>query len=146
MKPMTKSYTDCADVYFDEDLYAVALVYKQRLEGYNMFVEVHQDILDVFLQHTSNAFFVDTRKMGVLSLDCQRWVVEHLFPGMLKHLKGKTLYHAQVISKQDAFAKFGADNIRSQSEKKIEGIEIKAFEEEEEAKAWIKSYSLNSFK
>ena len=81
----------------------------------------------------------DIRKMGIISLDSQNWVVNTLLPGMFEHLKGKPLYHAQLIDPQEVMAKVSGTNIKSKAADDGAGFQVLQFYDETELNKYLNS-------
>ena len=103
------------------------------------FIQVNQAVLDAFVKLKTQKFVADIRKMGIISLSSQNWVVNNLLPGMLKHLKGKKLYHAQFLDASEIMAKVSAGNIKNKSQQVAEDFEVKQFSKEDELKNYLRS-------
>jgi hypothetical protein len=136
---MDKFENDFASIYFDKTLDAIILKFKKQAPS-NDFINVNQKLLEIFKALKTNKFLVDARQIGVVSVEGQKWVVDNLFPGMLGHLKGKKLYHVQIVPKE-VFGKVATNNIRSKASntQPDEKMIIEAFESEDDAKNWLKS-------
>lgn len=137
MKELFK--TNFARIYYDESLDALYLEYTSKVPNDDQFILVNQAVLDAFVKLKSQKFVADIRKMGIISLASQSWVVNNLLPGMLKHLKGKKLYHAQFLDASEIMAKVSAANIKNKSEQVAKDFEVKQFSNEEELKNYLKS-------
>lgn len=129
-----------ADIFYDDKLDALALVFKE-VASLDQFVTLNQQVLNIFKTLQTNRFYVDTRKIGVVSPEGQKWMVDHLFLGMIRHISPEPIYHAQIIPKSDIFGRFASENIRKNAQKKYESKQllIKAFESEYAGKIWLAS-------
>lgn len=116
-----------AKVYYDNRLKALFLVYLNKVKSEQEFIDINSQVLKAFQELDTNKFVADIRKMGVISVSSQKWVVDHLIMGMLKHLNGKSLFHAQLLDPVEIFAKVSAKNIKSQSAQKIPGFNVEQF-------------------
>lgn len=127
-------------ITYDEDLEAISLVFKKQVPA-NDFIHLNQKLLEIFKTLSTNRFYVDARNIGIVAVEGQKWVIENLFKGMLDHLKGEKLYHAQLMPNTDIFGKAASSNIRVQSKSnyKKEDFIMESFVVEEEAKNWLKS-------
>src|SRR5690242_4446024 len=109
---MQEFYKDkTARVYYDKELDTLFLEYTDKVLNENQFIGINTAVLNAFLTLRTQKFVADIRKMGVISVNSQKWVVENLLPGMIKHLKGKTLYHAQFLDNSEIMSKVAAANI-----------------------------------
>ena len=135
---MSKFSNQYADVFHDTELDAISLIFK-ALSPLEEFIHVNQKVLDIFKTLQTNRFYVDTRKIGVVSPEGQKWVIENLFSGMVKHINNERLYHVQVVPSTDIFGKFASENIkrRSQTMYQSDVLIIEAFEDEMLAKNWL---------
>jgi hypothetical protein len=125
-----------AKVYYDSDLDTLFLEYTNKVLNDAVFIEVNTAVLNAFLLLDTQKFVADIRKMGIIGVNSQQWVVTNLLPGMIKHLKGKTLFHAQLLDPSEVLSKVSASNIRNKS--KQEGIEVVQFSSREELENQLK--------
>jgi len=128
-----------ARIYHDDALDTLFLEYTNRVPNDEQFIQVNQAVLDAFVKLKTQKFVADIRKMGIISLSSQNWVVNNLLPGMLKHLKGKKLYHAQFLDASEIMAKVSAGNIKNKSQQVAEDFEVKQFSKEDELKNYLRS-------
>jgi 3-isopropylmalate dehydratase small subunit len=127
-----------ARIFYDEALDTLFLEYTTKVPNDELFITVNQAVLDAFVKLKTQKFVADIRKMGIISLSSQSWVVNNLLPGMLKHLNGKKLYHAQFLDASEIMAKVSAGNIKNKSEQAAKDFEVKQFSREEELKNYLK--------
>jgi uncharacterized protein YdaL len=116
-----------AKVYYDADLDALFLEYLSAVKNDAMFIEINTAVLDAFKKLSTQKFVADIRKMGIISLASQQWVLNTLLPGMLKHLKGKKLFHAQFLDPSEIMAKVSAANIKKKSNAVAPDFEVVQF-------------------
>ncbi|MCA6075640.1 hypothetical protein [Fulvivirga sedimenti] len=121
---------DSARIYYDRELNALFLEYTGRVKNEEHFIQINTAVLNAFRELDTHKFVADIRKMGVISLNSQRWVVDVLLPGMMDHLKGKKLYHAQLLDPSEVFSKVSAGNIRNKSTTVDTGFEVHQFSDE----------------
>jgi len=135
---MSKFSNQYANVFYDAEIDAISLVFK-NVSPLEEFIHINQKVLDIFKTLQTNRFYVDTRKIGVVSPEGQKWVIENLFSGMVKHIKHERLYHVQVLPQNEIFGKFAAENIKRRSQTMYQSDEliIEAFENETLAKNWL---------
>ena len=119
-----------AEVFYDDAVDCLFLKYVDKVPNDEAFVKINSAVLDAFVTLKTQNFVADIRKMGIISINSQNWVVNNLLPGMFKHLKGKTLYHAQLLDPSEIMAKVSASNIKSKSNKVAEGFEVIQFTNE----------------
>jgi hypothetical protein len=128
-----------ARIFYDEALDTLFLEYTSKVPNDEQFVTVNQAVLDAFVKLKTQKFVADIRKMGIISLASQSWVLKNLLPGMLKHLNGKKLYHAQFLDASEIMSKVSAGNIKKKSEQVAKDFEVKQFSIEAELKNYLKS-------
>jgi hypothetical protein len=128
-----------ARVYYDESLDALYLQYITRVPNDEQFILVNQAVLDAFVKLNTQKFVADIRKMGIISLQSQDWIVKNLLPGMFKHLKGKTLYHAQFLDASEILSKVSAANIKNKSSQVADGFEVRQVTSDAELKEYLLS-------
>jgi hypothetical protein len=129
---MTYYESPVARVYYDQELDTLFLSYFGKVKNHDQFVEINTAVLNAFRQLNTQKFVADIRHMGLISVESQRWVVDVLLPGMIKHLNGKMLFHAQLLDPKEVLAKVSASNIRNKSSQVAEGFEVRQFHDEEE--------------
>ena len=120
---------DIAAVFYDEKLDALFLQYKSKPKNLAEFIEVNQATLEAFQLLNTVNFVADIRKMSIISLEAQQWVLENLFPACVKHLKGRQLFHAQLMDPSEIMSKVAANNLKRKTE--IQGFTINQFGDEE---------------
>jgi len=128
-----------ARIFYDEVTDALYLEYTNKVPNDEQFILVNQAVLDAFVKINTQKFVADIRKMGIISLASQGWVVTNLLPGMLKHLKGKKLYHAQFLDSSEIMSKVSAANIKNKSTGVSKDFEVNQFSSEVELKNYLKS-------
>ncbi len=128
-----------AKVYYDETLDALFLEYTSKVPNDEQFILVNKALLEAFTKLKTQKVVADIRKMGIISLASQEWIVKNLFPALLKHLNGKTLYHAQLLDAKEILSKVSAANIKNKSAQVMEGFEVRQFTDETELKSFLKS-------
>jgi hypothetical protein len=127
-----------AHVYYDEALDALFLKYTDKVPNHDEFMIANQALLDAFLSLNTQKFAVDIRKMGIISLQSQEWVVKTLIPTLLKHLKGETLYHVQLLDTSEILSKVSASNIKNKSSQVVAGFEITQVTTEAELNQYLR--------
>ncbi len=128
-----------AKVYYDETLDALFLEYISKVPNDEQFILANKALLEAFTKLKTQKVVADIRKMGIISLASQEWIVKNLFPALLKHLNGKTLYHAQLLDAKEILSKVSAANIKNKSAQVMEGFEVRQFTDETELKSFLKS-------
>lgn len=128
-----------ASIRFDAAHDCLVLTYLSRVPNDEAFIKINSAVLDAFKKLNTKSFVADIRQMGIISLKAQQWVVENLLPGMLKHLNGKLLFHAQLLDAKDVLSKVSGSNIKSRSKELTQGFEVVQFTSEEELFRFLKS-------
>jgi hypothetical protein len=131
----TLFHNSIATIYYDQELDTLFLNYLSKVPNDEAFIKINTEVLNAFKRLNTNKFAVDLRKMGVISLTAQQWVVENLFPGMIQHVKGKRLYHAQLLDPTEIFSKVSASNIKNKSQALPETFDMEQFSNTEELRA-----------
>jgi len=124
-----------AYIQFHEATNLFEMVFTSKMNE-TEFIAVNKALLDEFRKKQSNRLLVNALNMGVISTGGQKWVVENLVPGMISHLKGRNLYHAQIIPEKDVFGKFAAKNIEDRASK-VPGMVMIAFSNAKEGMDWL---------
>jgi len=127
-----------AKVYYDETQDALFLEYTAKVPNDEQFIIVNQAVLDAFTKLNTQKFVADIRKMGIISVTAQGWVLKNLLPGMLKHLKGKKLFHVQFLDASEILSKVSAANIKNKSSQVAIDFEVKQVSSDVELKAYLK--------
>jgi hypothetical protein len=138
MKEFFKDNT--ARIYYNSELDTLFLEYIGRVLNDEHFIKINQAVLDAFLTLKTQKFVADIRKMGIISVNSQKWVLENLLPGMIKHLNGKTLFHAQLLDPSEILSKVSAGNIKNKSRQVREDFEVMQFSDPEELKSFLKTW------
>lgn len=138
MKEFYKDNT--ATVYYDPELDTLFLEYTSKVLNEEQFIIINTAVLNAFLTLSTQKFVADVRKMGIISVNSQKWVVENLLPQMIKHLKGKTLYHAQFLDSSEIMSKVAAANIKNKSTTVAEGFQVEQFSDREQMVSRLKSW------
>lgn len=130
---------ESAQIYFDASLDTLFLEYTNKVINHEQFVMINTALLNAFIKLRTVKFVADVRKMGVISTESQKWVVDNLLPGMVKHLKGKDLIHIQLVNEADIFSKIAANTIKDKSSRTMKGIQISQFHDYAKMEAYLKS-------
>ena len=138
---MTEYYKDpSATVYYDPELDTLILKYTDKVMNDEHFITINTAVLNAFKTLNTRKFIADIRKMGIISIKSQQWVVENLLPGMIRHLKDKRLFHAQLLDPGEVFSKVSAANIKNNAKKVDEGFDVVQFTDEEEMRLHLKDF------
>jgi hypothetical protein len=128
-----------AKVFYHSELDTLFLEYIGKVINHEQFVIINTAVLDAFLKLQTTKFVADIRKMGVISIESQKFVIEHLLPNMTNHLKGKDPVIIQLMDKSDIFAKVAADKIKEKSKGQTNGFEVMQFTDRSEMEACLRS-------
>jgi len=128
-----------ARIYYDKSLDTLFLEYLEKVPNDASFVTINQAVLDAFIKLKTQKFVADIRRMGIISLASQEWVLKNLLPGMIKHLKGKKLYHAQFLDPSEIMSKVSGGNIKNKSTQVDAAIEVVQFSNEKELHEYLRS-------
>lgn len=126
-------------MYYDAVLDTLFLVYTGKVQNDQHFITINTAVLAAFTKLKTQKFVADIRKMGIISVASQNWVVANLLPGMVKHLNGKMLYHAQVVDPSEILSKVSGNNIKGRSSQVAEGFEVVQFSDTEKLKEYLRS-------
>ncbi len=136
---MKEFYSDStAKVYYDPELDTLFLEYIGKVQNDQQFITINTAVLEAFKSLNTQKMVADIRKMGIISVNSQKWVVDHLLPGMIKHLNGKRLFHAQLLDPSEIFSKVSASHIKNNSKKVDEGFDVMQFSDENELKTYLR--------
>jgi len=127
-----------AKVYYDETQDALFLEYTAKVPNDEQFIIVNQAVLDAFTKLNTQKFVADIRKMGIISVSAQSWVLKNLLPGMFKHLNGKKLFHVQFLDASEILSKVSAANIKNKSAQVATDFEVKQVSTDAELRAYLK--------
>lgn len=134
MKEFYKDNT--ARVYYDAELDTLFLEYIGKVLNDEQFIRINTAVLNAFKGLQTQKFVADIRKMGIISVNSQKWVLENLLPGMFKHLNGKILYHAQLLDPSEILSKVAAANIKNKSTT----VEVEQFSDRNELISRLKTW------
>ncbi len=138
---MKEYYKDnSAKVYYDQETDALFLEYLGKVLNDDHFIQINTAVLKAFQSLQTPKFVADIRKMGIIGLNSQKWVVDVLLPGMVNHLKGKTLFHAQLLDPKEIMAKVSGGNIKTRSSQTLDKLEMQQFTDAAELKAVLKGW------
>ena len=138
MKEFYKDKT--AHVYYDKELDTLFLEYTGKVLNDEHFIQINTAVLNAFTTLHTQKFVADIRKMGIISVNSQKWVLEILLPGMIKHLNGKTLFHAQLLDPSEILSKVAGSNIKNKSSTVAEGFEVEQFASRDEMISRLKTW------
>ena len=128
---MTPIITRCATIEYDEKFDALFLNYTDKVNSHKEFIELNQKLLETFQNLDTQYVVADIRKIGIIGVDSQKWASEVLFPAMVDHLDGKTLYHIQLLNKKDIYSAISGNNVKRFTTD-IKGLEFYQVDDENE--------------
>ena len=138
---MKEFYKDTsAKVYYNPELDTLFLEYLGKVQNDEHFIKINTAVLDNFRKLKTQKFVADIRKMGIIGVNSQKWVVDVLLPGMVEHLKGKTLFHAQLLDPNEIMAKVSGGNIKNRSSQTLNKLEMRQFTDSVEMNSFLKSW------
>lgn len=129
-----------ANVFYDQELDTLFLEYTGRVLNDAHFIQINTAVLEAFKKLKTQKFVADIRKMGIIGLPSQKWVVGVLLPGMVDHLKGKTLFHAQLLDPSEVMSKISGGNIKAKSTQTVEKMEMRQFTDAAELREFLKNW------
>ena len=129
-----------AKVYYHSDLNTLFLEYTDKVANHEQFIVINTAVIEAFLKLQTNKFVADIRKMGVISIESQKFVVDHMLPKMTNHLNGKNPVVVQLMDKSDIFVKVAADKIKDQSKNQRKGFEVMQFSDRANMEAYLKNF------
>jgi hypothetical protein len=139
---MKEFYKDTvARIYYDPTLNTLFLEYLSRIPSEESFITINTAVLKAFVSLNTQKFVADVRKMGIISLKSQQWVLSNLLPGMIKHLKGKKLYHAQLLDPAEILSKVSANNIKDKSTSVATDFEVRQYSNMNDLQDYLKKIS-----
>lgn len=130
---------ESARVYFDDTLDALFLEYTNKVINHEQFVIINTAVLNAFVKLQTVKFVADIRKMGVIGIESQKWVVDNLLPGMVKHLHGKNPVVIQLMDASEIFAKLAGNKIKENSQNAIPGFQVIQFTDRAKVEAYLRS-------
>ena len=138
---MKEFYKDnSARVYYNPEVDTLFLEYLGKVQNDEHFIQINTAVLQSFRQLKTQKVVADIRKMGIIGVNSQKWVIDVLLPGMIEHLKGKTLFHAQFLDPKEIMAKVSAANIKNKSSQSLDKLEMRQFTDVGEMNAFLKSW------
>ena len=133
-----------AKIYYDTQHNSLFLEYINKVKSDAEFIEINSAVLKAFQELKTNQFVADIRRMGVISVASQQWVVKNLIPGLMKHLNGKPLFHAQLMDPVEIFAKVSAKNIKNKSAQEIPGFNVAQFYDVASLENYLSSHQMSA--
>jgi hypothetical protein len=138
---MKEFYKDSsARVYYLPEVDTLFLEYFGKVLNDEHFIKINAAVLQSFKQLRTQKFVADIRKMGIIGVNSQKWVIEVLLPGMVDHLKGKTLFHAQLLDPKEIMAKVSGGNIKNKSSQTLDKLEMRQFTDAAEMTSFLKNW------
>lgn len=116
------------------------LEYTGRVLNDAHFIQINTAVLETFRKLKTQKFIADMRRMGIIGLNSQKWVVDVLLPGMIEHLNGKKLFHAQLLDASEVMSKVSGSNIKHKSSQTINNLEMRQFTDAVEMRQFLKAW------
>lgn len=121
---------DILELTFDEDINGVIMRWT-GLSASEDFRLANEDVLDLLIQHQSNALIADCREMKIIKLADQQWLYTNWIPRVI----AAGLKYAAIVESEDYFNRLAVKNVSQEIEN---GLQIKYFTSFLMAKSWIK--------
>ncbi|WP_333819959.1 hypothetical protein [Ohtaekwangia sp.] len=128
-----------AKIYYDSNLGAMVLEYTNRVVNHEQFVVINTALLEAYKKQRATKFVADIRKMGVISIESQKWVVDILLPGLVKHLNGKSPVVVQLLDESEVFARIAGNNIKQKSVDIAKDFQVIQFIDRTKMEAYLRS-------
>lgn len=128
-----------AKIYYNASLDSLYLEYTDKVANHEQFVVINRAVLNAFEKLHTKKCAVDIRKMGVISIESQKWIVDNLIPGMIKHLAGQAPIIAQLLDEAEIFARFAANKINEKVNGDKTGLQVMQFTDRAKMEAYLKS-------
>lgn len=127
-----------AKVYYDLELDSLFLEYTDKVVNHEQFVTINTAVLNAFQKVQTKKCVADIRKMGVISIESQKWVSSDLIPGMMKHLGGETPVVVQLLDESEIFSKIAANRIKEKVKDDKKGFQVVQFTDRKKMEAYLK--------
>lgn len=128
-----------SDEYFevgrDSELQALVLTYKRQGSSAE-FRNLHYKLLESFEKTKRSKLLVDTREMGIVSPDDQRWVGQQMVPQFATHAQNQFLYIAVLHPAKKVFTQLAVNNIEQLS-METESCLNRHFDNPKDARQWL---------
>lgn len=128
-----------ARVYYDLELDSLFLEYTDKVINHDQFVTINTALLNAFQKVRTKKCVADIRKMGVISIDSQKWVSDNLIPGIMKHLGGEIPVVVQLLDESEIFSKIAANKIKETVRDDENGFSVVQFTDRKKMEAYLKS-------
>ena len=122
---------------FNSDIGATILTFTNRCSP-EEFQKAYKAMLNLFLESKTTKHITDTSKMGVVSVDNQKWVGKEIVSKMKSSIPSDSKLNVGLVLGNDIFATVAAKNIERISEEESKMI-VKEFPSISDAKDWIKT-------
>jgi hypothetical protein len=130
---------ESAQVYFDATLDTLFLEYTNKVINHEQFVIINTAVLNTFVKLQTVKFVADIRKMGVIGIESQKWIVDNLLPGIVKHLNGKKPIVIQLMDASEIFAKLAGNKIKANSQNAIPDFQVIQFTDRAKMETYLRS-------
>ncbi|MDN5202029.1 hypothetical protein QQ008_11665 [Fulvivirgaceae bacterium BMA10] len=126
---------DYTTVGFDEKGKYTYMRIKQKGDS-DQFRMAHDKVFEIYKKEQPGRHLADTRGMGVVSLDDQKFVSQNFLPRVVEFSPNNCIKIAVLVS-EDAFSKFAVESIGKKMSEMPANIQHKMFKSEEEAVGWL---------
>jgi hypothetical protein len=127
-----------AKVYYDLELDSLFLEYTDKVVNHEQFVTINTAVLNAFQKVHTKKCVADIRKMGVISIESQKWVSSDLIPGMMKHLGGEIPVVVQLLDESEIFSKIAANRIKEKVKDDKKGFQVMQFTDRKKMETYLK--------
>lgn len=125
---------------FQKDGDITVLKYFKKVPSHEHFLEVNKPVIEAFKAKPTQIMIADIRDMGILSIESQKWVSNTLLPTLLDLLKGKTLYHAQLLNSSEILSKVSANNVKRYAQSITSNFVMVQFDSEESMNSGVEDF------
>jgi hypothetical protein len=130
---------ESAQIYFDATLDTLFLEYTNKVINHEQFVTINTAVLNTFVKLQTVKFVADIRKMGVIGIESQKWIVDNFLPGIIKHLNGKKPVVIQLMDASEIFAKLAGNKIKENSQNAIPDFQVIQFTDRAKMETYLRS-------
>jgi hypothetical protein len=129
---------EAAFVYYDRDVDTLFLRHEKKVINDQQFVNINAAAWRAFRSLQTAKFVVDVRKMGMISINSQKWILDTFLPKMVFHLNDRKLLYVQLVDNKELLSKVCASNIANRARQISTKVEVIQFADEREMNAFLK--------
>jgi hypothetical protein len=126
-----------AVIYYDPTLDALVVEYLDKITSNEQFIEINTEAKNAFEKLSTRKVVADIRRMGVISIESQNWILNNFIPAVIKHLNGEKPIFAQLINESDIFSKVAGSNVKRKSDN--QDLNTTQFTNRKQMEAYLKS-------